>query len=144
MKAIKLVIIALFVSSCGRQGEKSFELVIEGDLLKSHYYEFLNDAETYNRYVDTSSLAVLRFEDTLPNEAIGICRKFSNGRREVAILSTMKGRLMLKALVYHELAHCLLDLKHSDNVDSLMYPALSYNAVSDSWPTKVRILMESF
>jgi hypothetical protein len=97
-------------------------------------HQFIRDAKAHGREPHLSNIREVKWAD-LPGQVRGQCRlkvdvhgKVVEGLGEVLIekeffeAQTACGK---KALMYHELVHCLFDGEgHSDEYGSLMYPYL--------------------
>lgn len=110
----------------------SFEQKIHPDIAPV-VEEFVRDAKRYGVEVDVSRLSSIDFGDiTFAEDAVGLCLSLSvavipipvKHSSKVVILDVYdRDSYQFKALVYHELAHCLLYKGHSDD-HSLMAPTM--------------------
>ncbi len=78
----------------------------------------------------------------LDGTAIGRCYWGNNGRNHIVIKPSMLSvdPILLEATMYHELGHCQLNLQHSSDESSMMFPTLYMDAefVQAKWDTMVQ------
>ena len=85
-------------------------------------------------------------------DVIGKCQRFKSGRRHILLEQETwhtKSQGQLRLLVYHEMGHCLMNLRHTDVVDKrgcphIMNPKLPSNAtIAKCWGTLLDTLFQS-
>lgn len=112
-----IYIIALLATGCGAEKDepKSFDPV-----LAPIVYEYLAYAPNKGHL---DKLVKMEFGD-LGGRA-GHCHRYDKGSpfetRTITIAPREEHGWIFKSIVMHELAHCLHDIEHSDDQESLMY-----------------------
>ena len=87
--------------------------------------EFVADAATYGVSVYPESIGMIEFSDQMPTGDVGFCNTASrywaalgmNHTNVIFINSSIEddiGTPYFKTIMYHELAHCLLDKSHDE------------------------------
>jgi hypothetical protein len=104
------------------------------------FVRYVEDFElAFGKFVDV----YMGFEEDLDNGNHGECWRFTDGYREVVINSKGWDRMTIlqrRALIFHELGHCVFDMKHDDSLKfdgcakSLMYPhPISQRCLRQYW-----------
>lgn len=104
--------------------------------LYGYLYQFEAEAKHYGLELnDPNGLRVFKFSNLSEEHQsdpyiIGICQKWFVGSpniwyidqwESIEVLKPTNYDDQFKALVYHELGHCLLNLEHTDNPKDIMY-----------------------
>jgi hypothetical protein len=93
------------------------------------------------------------FQDFDYDEVIGLCQVEPDGYRRVTILSRWwdaADETRREVLIFHELAHCVLDAEHDITVDddgvpaSLMYPMIKDSLISSYKKNRKKYLDKLF
>jgi hypothetical protein len=129
-----LLTLALGLTACGTG---SFGVPSE---VRSHYDAFMTDCYLYSKTLayrcGTNKWKIISISmDDHDTTRAGVCiisirglhvkfnpkywRKYDDNTK--------------KALVYHELSHCILGMDHTPDADGIMSPALSPNATNPMW-----------
>ena len=104
--------------------------------LKPLVYEFIKDAERYGRHPDIKRLGSLTYDEIsvpfYPN-VVGLCLPIMLAGVTLPHSSTVYidpiypyDSYSFKALVYHELSHCLLDEPHRENDEIMAKTMIRY------------------
>lgn len=103
--------------------------------------EFLIDAQNHGALVDIKTISAIEFgsvNNILMQNVIGVCMPLIflgervnspllRSNRVVVTSEYPANSYKFKALIYHELGHCLLGRQHTNDLRSLMYPIISDN-----------------
>lgn len=87
------------------------------------------------------------FDDKEPANTIGLCNKYTD---QDGVFTTIKikrvetNSFINRAIVFHEMGHCVNNLKHSDERGSIMYPELTMNTqyYVENWDSLVTGLVQ--
>jgi hypothetical protein len=143
-----LLVPVLFVS-CGSEAS---EPNVFDPTLHPFVGEFITDAIAADVYVDplrVKGLGSITFGATGSATSIGVCRTsvYPDGVISLEIVIDPVYFMQVdhctqKALMYHELGHCLLGLGHSTSEDSVMYPSITPDPTMSCAPTdeKIRVM----
>ena len=109
-------------------------------LLISYANEFIAEGAKRGVSVDLNKMLSLRYGKTSAG-ADGTCKRFKpTGQYEITINKRILNaanytRLHIKALVFHELGHCALGLKHSGDNNIIMHRSItrSQRYFKDNW-----------
>lgn len=115
--------------------------------------EYVRDMSDRGIDTDISNLYRLEYADVLEIEEKGEVRKLLgvcyHNRDPKGYYGTIKilrghGEEVTRAIVYHELGHCVHDLDHSDKPNTLMFPSLTTNPqfYVDNWTQLVDEMVE--
>ena len=93
-----------------------------------------------------SKLEFIRYGNPATSDApnvAGVCRMWTNGNAIISsqiLIREVKPEIRQKALLYHELAHCVLELDHTDQESkTLMSPTMLSNAYYEmNWDELVK------
>ena len=139
-----LLVPALFVS-CGSQAREAKGIV---PALRPFVAMFIEDALEADVAVDAmrvKGLGAMSFGQ-LAGTSIGVCytSTWPDGHMDLEIVIdpqyfTEATYCTQKALLYHELGHCLLGLGHSASEDSVMYPYIAVDVSASCEPTNESI-----
>lgn len=126
---IYIMIIAVLATGCGIEED---EPKVFDPALAPIVYEYI--AYTPDKgHLD--KLVSLKFGAVGSDSRHGLCEKDNIGspfeKRYITIAPTNERGWVLKAIVMHELAHCLHDKEHTDDPDSLMNP--NHHGGEDYW-----------
>ena len=126
MKTTTLNLILLCLVGCGINKVEKHELspvFVEADLLE--YVELFED------YYGVDVNITVGFT-TLEGIVVGVCRKWSNGKKEVYVdidfyEEYKEDYYAIHQLVWHELGHCIFNLEHDIDFigeipETVMYP----------------------
>jgi hypothetical protein len=86
--------------------------------IKHHLAEFVYQCDASNRADlcrhNTRALRTIKYVEGMSNSVVATCWVCPNGNRHINILKgySQPNTMVMKSLMYHELGHCLLDLKH--------------------------------
>lgn len=143
---IALITLAAALTQCC--GAPSIEEAIprRDPSLQVHVLEFLEDARNRGIYLDDSALRIVEYHE-LSGIAVGICTVWVNGLRRIRVEPSWKDERRLKALMYHELGHCLLNIWEHEDEDSpyMMAPNLHpYEHYESDWNYLVNQLFETY
>lgn len=101
----------------------------KNDNINGYVNEFYTLASQHNIKLNEKIMYAVVDNDLLivPSDILGQCLKY-NGKNVLLINSLIINDLdHLKSVVFHELAHCVLNMKHSENETDLMYAYSSEN-----------------
>lgn len=143
------MLLCMCLFSCTKEPESSFDIDIR-NLFALFEEEALQRG--INIEIDDFSLttSLENFEDT---QAIGYCRSYSNGNREIALDNSFwqnANSLQKEFLLFHELGHCILNLEHNDSSDnngiclSIMQSGLGTCNLNYSFSNRENMLDELF
>lgn len=114
------LLVLIFLIGCGRQGTKQ---VIDP--------VFLEDISTFKKIYHVGVKSSVVF-GKINAEYAAVCNTYSSGASKVIIDKTLWdgfSREQQQNLIFHELGHCELNLKHNDRFSgdcpvTLMYPSI--------------------
>jgi len=134
MSRLLLILITLAIGSCnsawtaGRENNDFYYNLrvgptssVKEDRLESYVDDFIHDFSGMYppEVLNVARLYSFRFESlpkTVKTLMLGQCRFWSFGVNEMVISpELLNTRALIKAVVYHELGHCLLGLDHDDS-----------------------------
>jgi len=140
---ILIVILGLIIIGCGQEGEVDIEYIYDSQVAPVYdatvnpvFKPFIKEWEEHYKQ---KTVSIVFFSDFYLEEsfesAVGLCRKFADGWREVHI-NKMKWDFYYSfeqqwVLIMHELNHCELDIPHSDKEGTVMYPHMPNVAQAD-------------
>ena len=136
---MKRALIALFLLcySCGI-GDPLPPAGIDEELYP-YYERFMIDLAVRRLPLKAHVRSIRWTDKDLGGNVIGVCTIWQSSfgpevytYRTVKISVSMAESSMLGTLVYHELAHCMLDLCHSTNPDDIMYYTINYPLTKES------------
>lgn len=85
------------------------------------YKEFIADAGRYGRFVDTEAGLEVAFVPSMADGHVGLC-SIPGGVSLSREFWDKSDYITRKGLVYHELGHCMLMRRHSEDPKSIMQP----------------------
>lgn len=121
MKKIILTFLLLGMTACG--GMESFSLPFVDNELAAFTDKFEIEANLRGVEIDKTIRLEIMFDSSLdglagPGLSInGQCRVYRDGKREVVINPSQWAKMNIQEkeqLMFHELAHCYLDMEHRD------------------------------
>lgn len=117
-KAILLIVLGLVSTSCGPLAPSTVKTKRTVDTDLEPYVQMFE--KEYGKEIDFSvSLNEISEGSEDGSTYVGICRKWTTGRREVEIDVNFyydATENQLKQAVMHELGHCVLDREHDDTI----------------------------
>lgn len=153
-----LIIAAGFLIGCGSESDLEPDFFIDQDLV-SMYGNFQVEAYRFNREINDDLLIIKFVPEThhaFGKNMIGLTGKCIKGVREdereiagepvhsvtarwreIWIIDRYRDHWGLEALFYHELGHCLLNRKHSDEYSLMNYDTLENldeDTIDVDWP----------
>ena len=141
---IKLLMILLLLTSCN--SSKNLNYYIEPQF-QVFYNEFIEDLNKYNIKLYNKNVSIkvnygnMTYKDSLAecfldSKTIYINKDYYNYTKTFIENDDLDDDiyyyLILKKLIYHELGHCLLNLKHSNDPNDLMYKIDNVNIFLDN------------
>lgn len=124
------------------------DIFIDPDLQK-YLDEYDSTLAEYGIDVDRSILYRLEYVDELKDgdkELLGICYRYRDqeGSYATVKIKRVDNPLVIRAIVFHELGHCIQSLDHSKKSGSLMYPSLTINPLyyEENWTKLVDEMVE--
>lgn len=140
MKIYKLaLILCVILGGCGQDRESGFVVAPELTGLWNQYTQTLTlSGIDWGAAVGKANLVAI---EAVPPEAIegkaGVClteeERLFNKVRYTRRIKMASDRLNDWSTFYHELGHCIFNLKHNQDPDSLMFFSTQY---SDYWTTQ--------
>lgn len=140
---MRYLIPLLLLISCGPINDLYMPAVYHDAGFSPVLAEFRQDATDRGIPLDRwDQLRVVKWVDHLPEERLGLCTrqgiqsediaKYGGYWTEIRVHHQISNQppILLKALLYHELGHCVLDLNHTTQYP---YRLMSPNAESDTW-----------
>lgn len=132
---LKLLLLSIFVISCGVENEQTPPKTTKKDFGKYNIYvdsfiKIANQAGIDTQKLESNKLAAITsFEENqiegLDKSAVGVC--LSGDFNTIKIKKSFEERATISALkwiLFHEMGHCIFNAKHSDDNESLMTPYL--------------------
>ena len=136
---MRLLIVMTMLVGCGTAP------VID-ERLEAYYDEFMQDADRLNidmsKFKTIDSMSIVEdFEDDpeVSEEAIGICI-LTPASRTIEIKASTMDDDILKAIVYHELGHCVLNLGHHDGDELNIMNSMTSWGIYEDWDNRVETL----
>ncbi len=133
-----LLLSALMLTACGRDDIDAFTPL---EPKQPESIEYFHDPELEPYVLDylafsdeqgltygyASFLRRVEYVDKMEDDHIGLCEYYTNGERTIKILRREYGELQMRALMYHELAHCVHNSDHTEKVNPhIMNPNLPW------------------
>lgn len=117
-----LFVFLAFLISCGSE-EPYMEKDIQNEDLGMVYDEFMDRCQDEGLcQIENYFKFTVKYGHIEKDTVLGICRKWTNGKREIIIRPELKGRALMEVVMYHELGHCLLNLGHHEDETDIMNP----------------------
>ena len=124
------IALAIILTACGTDATLIKLKPHENKELKPYVEMFYEDAGVYGKHISRGEISYYLKDEPLAEElptAVGVCFKSKNKLYLPYIVVSnhywaMASFLERKALIYHEMAHCLMNLGHVNEHPSLMYP----------------------
>lgn len=123
------LITALIFTSCVGAFDQAYRYVDEP--LKEYVTEYHNLAHYHCPKLNIHPHYSITLEDKLEGTKwVGVCTRYANKRYNIKILNSfwdISDDNTRRQLMYHELAHCIIDREHEDNLEGhYMYPKIEY------------------
>ena len=113
-----LILLIVLITGCGSEilNKKEIDpLVLDQTMGFVHRCQF----EGICNY-EYLRLVSVKFTDIETEGTLGTCTIYKNGDRKIILDNSIKGTAYLEIVVYHELAHCLLNLPHYEEELDIM------------------------
>jgi beta-lactamase regulating signal transducer with metallopeptidase domain len=137
---MKILLILLLLVSCGKDSEESSLQYFKNDVFfKELREDYIDYIERRNFLIEESYLNKIRtipisFSNQIPTNA-GVCID----KNHILVNSFYQDPYFnqeLRQIVYHELGHCIFDLKHVNESMDLMLPSMN-TFFTDDWVYRI-------
>lgn len=135
LRSKEIILLLSFVLAGCNQHLKPYKILSIDPQLQPYFYSFLKDAADLGHPILVDNLSMHFVTNLIPSSHQGVCEKNKNPPRILISLQYWQSfqEIEKKALVYHELGHCVLGLEHDNEYicfseynecipRSLMYP----------------------